>query len=78
LLGRTTWASGSGSAEGEALAEIAVYRDRFNVPGDGLGPRPEGGEMQLIWSALGGRFVLRRDDDRADDHQLEHDVGLER
>jgi hypothetical protein len=34
--------------------------------------------MQLIWSALGGRPVLRRDDDRADDHQLEHDVGLER
>ena len=72
---------GRSQREREVVAKVAVYRDRFDVQGDGLGAEPAGRDEQRIWRGLRDSLVaLQRDDDRDDDRHLEaeRDVGLER
>jgi hypothetical protein len=84
LLGRPTWTNQPpqhGRRERELVAQVAVYRDRFNVQSDGLGVEPTGRDERRIWRGLRDSLVaLQRDDDRDDDRHLEvdRDIGLER
>ena len=83
LLARSTWTGqpGRSQREREVIAKVAVYRDRFDVQGDGLGAEPAGRDEQRIWRGLRDRLVaLQRNDDRDEDRHLEaeRDIGLER
>jgi hypothetical protein len=83
LLARSNWTGepGRSQREREVIAKVAVYRDRFDVQGDGLGAEPAGRDEPRIWRGLRNRLVaLQRDDDRDEDRHLEaeRDIGLER
>jgi hypothetical protein len=83
LLGRSTWTGepGRSQREREVIAKVAVYRDRFDVQGDGFGAEPSSRDEQRIWRGLRNSLAaLQRDDDREQDRHLEaeRDIGLER
>ena len=70
LLARSTWTGqlGRGQREREVIAKVAVFRDRFDVQGDGLGEEPAGRDEQRIWRGLRDRLIApQRNDDRDED-----------
>src|SRR5262249_8795469 len=54
LLRRTTWSTNDKTAgrERATVGKIAVYRERFQVRADGLGPMPASPEQRRLWQAL--------------------------
>ena len=48
---------GRSQREREVIAKVAVYRDRFDVQGDGLGAEPAGRDERRIWRGLRDSLV---------------------
>jgi hypothetical protein len=82
LLARSTWTAqpGRSQQEREVIAKVAVFRDRFDVRGDGLGGQPASRDEQRIWRGLRNSLIALHRDDRDEDRHLEaeRDIGLER
>lgn len=78
----TSWSSGSGDRDRQrsVVAKAAIYRDRFGVEGDGLGPRPEGAEQVRIWRSLLTEATAARRATVGPDsaHTVARDAGAER
>ena len=72
---------GRNQREREVIAKVAVYLDRFDARGDGLGTELAARHEQCIWRDLRHSLIaLQRDDNRDEDRHLEaeRDVGPER
>ena len=77
-LRRTTWATSTAAAgrERDIVGRAAVYRERFAITGDGIGPVPADRDQRRIWWGL--RDALRAHRTQEGQHQDRHrDVDVE-
>ena len=72
MLRRATWATPTAAAgrERDVVGKAAVYRERFAITGDGVGPEPSDTVQRRIWMSLPD--ALRAPRSYEDQHQDRH------